>query len=592
MADVPRPEYPRPDWVRDEWLPLNGEWRFDFDDENRGLRDGWFADASPLSRTIRVPFAYQTPASGIDVQDQHSIVWYAREFTIPAAWHGKRILLHFGAVDYEATVWVNGRFAGQHRGGYVPFRLDVTDLVAEGGNQVTVRVVDEPRTDQPRGKQTARREPWGCWYTPVTGIWQSVWLEPVPAIHLADAHLVPDIAAQCLSIRYSLSQVEDGLTLEASIFAEGTLVSRQEVPVPRAHGQWSDLRPLDRGAMNASVPSPRLWSPEKPFLYDLTLRLRRGGEVVDEVKTYFGMREIHAARGQIFLNNRPLYQRLVLDQGYWPEGLYTAPSVDAIRRDVELTKAMGFNGARKHQKIEDPYYYYFCDRLGLLVWSEMPACYEYSEAGAANLRQEWAAAVQRDRNHPSIIAWVPINESWGVDQLKGYAHRQAEAHLMALYYETHSLDGTRLVVSNDGWQQARTDLLTIHEYTQDAADLRARYARFRANRHAAAFSHRLPILLPDHEYDGAPILVTEFGGIKVEEQQAKGWGYGKAASDYGEMVERIRQLVDALIEQDEVVGYCYTQLTDVQQEVNGLLTFDHQPKVDPEKLWSAFRGRG
>lgn len=591
MDNIIRNEYPRPDLVRADWLSLNGQWSFDFDDDNRGLKERWFVDGKGLSKQINVPFAYQTPASGINVQEHHPIVWYAREFLVPRDWSGKRVLLHFGAVDYEATVWVNGQFVGQHKGGYVPFSVDVTDSLTFENDVVVVRVVDSLSTDQPRGKQTVRKEPWGCWYTPVTGIWQSVWLEPVHEAAFTDLFLVPDIDRHLLSINYTLGKVIDGALVEAVVFADGEEVSRQQVCVRESFNRWSDVEPVRRSSLAVPIPSPKLWSPESPFLYDLTLRLRVGDEVIDEIQTYFGMRKVHLEHGQVHLNNRPYFQKLVLDQGYWPEGLYTAPSVEAIRKDVELTKAMGFNGARKHQKIEDPYYYYFCDKLGLLVWSEMPAVYEYSEEGAENLRREWAQAVLRDRNHPCIIAWVPVNESWGVDQLREEVNPQAEAHLMALYYQTKSLDATRLVVSNDGWQHAKTDMVTIHEYTQDADDFRARYLRFRENRHMAAFSHRLPILLPGYDVGNAAILVTEFGGVKVQAQNAEGWGYGEAVSDYEGLLERIGQLVDAILDQPEVVGYCYTQLTDVQQEVNGLLDYNHVPKIEPTRFKEVFRGR-
>ena len=590
MTKYIRQEYPRPDLVRDRWLSLNGEWSFDFDDADQGLREEWARNSSYLDKVINVPFAYQTPASGINCQAYHPVVWYARDFEVPSDWQGDRVLLHFGAVDYEATVWVNGVVVGKHAGGYVPFSFDITDVLTDGSNTITVRVVDEDRIDQPRGKQTATKVWVGCWYTPVTGIWQSVWLEPVAATRFTDIFLKPDIDDEKLTIEYALSQLQHGLVIEVVATSDGKLVASQEVPVPDKVSRWLG-GPLDRGTINLSVPSPYLWSPENPFLYDLVLRLRSGDEVLDELTTYFGMRKIHAERGQVYLNNRPYYQRLILDQGYWVEGLYTVTSIDELRKDVELTKAMGFNGTRKHQKIEDPYFYYFCDKLGLLVWSEMPACYEYDVQGAERLRREWTEAVLRDRSHPSIIAWVPINESWGVDQLSSKVMPEVTAHLMALYYHTKSIDPTRLVVSNDGWEQALTDMLTIHEYTQDACDLKERYEAFKQNRHKKAFSHGRPTLLPEFDYDGAPILVTEFGGVKVEEQQAEGWGYGKAAVDYQEMVQRITDLVDVLLEQDEVVGYCYTQLTDVQQEVNGLLDENHNPKVDVELYRAAFRGK-
>ena len=590
MSTYLRQEYPRPSLVRDRWLSLNGEWRFAFDDDKKGLAKGWAGDPSQLDKVINVPFAYQTPASGINCQEYHPVVWYSRDFEVPSDWQGDRVLLHFGAVDYEAAVWVNGILAGTHSGGYVPFSFDITDLLRDGTNTVTVRVVDEDRITQPRGKQTAAKQPWACWYTPVTGIWQSVWLEPVHDLRFIDIFLKPDIDKETLTVDYTLTRWEPGLSIEAIASAEGSLVSRQEVAVPDAISRWI-AAPLPRGSLSISVPSPRLWSPESPFLYDLVLRLKCGDKVLDELKTYFGMRKVHIDRGQVYLNNKPCYQRLILDQGYWVEGLYTAPSAEALKKDVELTKAMGFNGARKHQKIEDPYYYYYCDKLGLLVWSEMPACYEYDVAGAEALRREWTEAVLRDRNHPCIIAWVPINESWGVDQLSRKVMPDPVFYLMGLYYQTKSLDPTRLVVSNDGWEHAVTDMLTIHEYTQDAGDLRRRYEAFKQNRHKTAFSHGRHTILPQFDYDGVPILVTELGGVKVEEQQAEGWGYGQAAANYGEMLQRIRSLVDAILEQDEVVGYCYTQLTDVQQEVNGLLDAYHNPKVDVELYREIFRGK-
>lgn len=588
MQLTQREEYPRPRLVRERWLSLNGKWRFDFDDADRGLREGWYLDPAPLSRRITVPFAYQTPASGINVQEHHPVVWYARDFTVPDAWHGEELYLHFGAVDYEATVWVNGRFAGQHRGGYVPFRLNITRLVQEGSNRLVVRGVDEPRCDQPRGKQTARRTPWACWYTPVTGIWQSVWLEPLHRVHLEDLYLVPDIDREELRIEYALSAFEDGLSLELTAKWQGEAVASTAVPLPRRFERWSDVTPVNRGVVTLPVPAPKLWTPEHPNLYDLEVRLRLGGAVIDDVRTYFGMRKVHVANGEFFLNNRRYFQRLALDQGYWEEGLYTAPSAEAIRRDVELIKAMGFNGARKHQKIEDPYFYYYCDKLGLLVWSEMPAFYEYSETGAQNFFPEWQQVVLRDRSHPSIVAWVPVNESWGVDQLRTRVHPRAEAHLLAVYYMTHALDGTRPVVSNDGWQHALTDMITIHEYTQDAEDLKARLRAFLERPLATTFSHGTPTLLPGYDNRKAPILVTEFGGVKVEEQGAEGWGYGKAARSYAEMVERLRNLVSAILSEPAIQGFCYTQLTDVQQEVNGLLTIGRQPKVPLETLREIF----
>jgi beta-galactosidase/beta-glucuronidase len=591
MPNLPRSEYPRPDFVRAQWLCLNGPWQFAFDDADCGLYERWYESSASFERIITVPFAYQTPMSGINIQEHHPVVWYKRDLAIPQAWGGQRILLHFGAVDYKATVWVNTQYVGEHQGGYVPFCFDITDYLTPNDNEVTVRVEDDACFNQPRGKQTARKEPWACWYTPVTGIWQSVWLEPVSQTHLAQLHMVPDIDTETLTVHFRLSNLPENLTLEVTVSEAGQEIVKQEIPVPARYTRWSDIKPLQRGTITLSIPQPKYWSPESPFLYDLSVRVKVAGQVVDEVATYFGMRKAHAERGQVFLNNRAYYQRLVLDQGYWEEGLYTAPTLEAIRRDVELTKAMGFNGARKHQKIEDPYYYYYADKLGLLVWSEMPACYEYDEDGAQLLRQEWIEAVQRDRNHPCIIAWTPLNESWGVDQLQRRKQPQIVSYMLELYHLTKSLDPTRLVISNDGWQHALTDLLTIHEYTQNPVDLERRLEAFSQNPHAAVFSHGVYTLLQEFPYNGAPILVTEFGGTRVEAQGSKGWGYGDAVTDYDAWVERIGRLVAAVTSRPDIVGYCYTQLTDVKQEVNGLLTADHTPKVEPERLKAVFVSR-
>jgi len=589
LSNVLRNEYPRPDRVRKEWLSLNGTWDFAFDDRNEGIKGKWFQDLTKLDQKIIVPFAYQAPASGIGTSDYHPVIWYGREFSSPKAWD-ERTILHFGAVDYEATVWVNGIYVGSHRGGYVPFFFDITDLLQPESNELVVRIVDLARPDQPRGKQSARDESWGCWYTPITGIWQSVWLEHLHGLHIEDFHLIPDIKQERVLLEYTLSEITENLSLEATVSAEGNLVSRQDIAVGPVYNRWSNVTPLEEGQLSISVPHARLWSVDHPFLYDLVLTLKHEGQVVDEIKTYFGMREVTSRHGQVYLNGRACYQRLVLDQGYWDEGIYTPLSIDDLKKDVELIKSLGFNGVRKHQKIEDPYFYYYCDKLGLLVWSEMPACYEYSEAGASNLRREWTEAVIRDRNHPSIIAWVPINESWGVDQLTRTMDPRIIAYLESLYYHTRSLDHTRLVVSNDGWQHGTTDLVTIHEYTQNASELTRRYQAFSDNPNATTFSHNLPTLLAGFDLTDQPIIVSEFGGVKIEDGKP-GWGYGKAASSSEDMVNRVSELVDALLSFSEIAGYCYTQLTDVEQEVNGLFTIDRKPKADVKRLKEIFSRR-
>lgn len=564
---IPRPEYPRPQFVRSEWLNLNGEWRFEYDDSNSGIRERWY-DTHAYSQRITVPFAYQTKLSGIHDTDFHDIVWYERDFELPASWANQRVLLHFGAVDYRATVWVNGVCVTQHEGGHVPFHADMTPALQTGSNRITLRAEDiTTDLEQPRGKQYWERESAAIFYTRTTGIWQTVWLEPVPHIALDRVKILPDIDTGEIKLETLLNAHEDGLRITAHITFDGEEIATHTVEVDAA-----------RSTATLTVAAPdavKHWSPESPNLYDLRLRLKRGDTVLDDVQSYFGMRKISVEDGQVMLNNQPYYMRLILDQGYHPDGLLTFPTDDDIKRDVELTKAMGYNGARKHQKVEEPRYLYWADKLGLLVWGEMANAYRFSETAVRRISDEWQSAIARDFNHPCIVAWVPINESWGVPDLKNDP-RQID-HLMALYYLVRSLDTSRLVVSNDGWEHARTDLLTIHDYEGAGDTLRERYGTLENILQARPAKRDL--FVTGFSYDGQPILVTEFGGIGYQKDAQEGWGYTTASGD-DDFIERYRVVISALLSSPHVQGFCYTQLTDVEQEINGLLTYDRQPKVD------------
>lgn len=570
---IPRPEYPRPQFVRADWMNLNGEWQFETDDGDIGLRDQWYAGGHRFSRRILVPFAYQARRSGIGETDFHDIVWYEQAFEVPAAWAGQRLILHFGAVDYQATVWVNGQFAVRHEGGHVPFQADITPLLKSGANRITVRAEDHSTDlEQPRGKQYWEMQSASIFYTRTTGIWQTVWLEPVAETHLERFTLLPDIDTGRIALEFFVAGAEPELTtLRVQVSRDGAPVAEQSFPIERARSG---------GTLEVGRPHElALWSPEHPALYDLALELWRGDQRLDAITSYFGMRKISTQGGQVLLNNQPYMMRLVLDQGYSPESLLTYPSDEALRRDVELAKAMGFNGARKHQKVEEPRYVYWADKLGLLVWGEMANAYLYSAAAVRRITHEWQEAIARDFNHPSIVAWVPINESWGVPEL-GSDSRQID-HLLALYHLVRSLDPSRLVISNDGWEHARTDLLTIHDYEGDGSVLRARYASLestlqarpaRRDLYVAGFTHR-----------SEPILVTEFGGIAYQKAAQQGWGY-TAASDDADFLRRYEAVVSAILSSPHLHGFCYTQLTDVEQEINGLLTYDRQPKVDLELI--------
>jgi beta-galactosidase/beta-glucuronidase len=565
--DIPRPEYPRPQLVRAEWLNLNGEWRFDFDDADKGLKEQWYQNHN-FSRRITVPFAYQSRLSGIGEIDFHDVVWYERDFTLPENWSEKRILLHLGAVDYRAWVWVNGRFVTQHEGGHVPFQTDITDVLQSGSNRITVRVEDTSTDlEQPRGKQYWERDSKSIFYTRTTGIWQTVWLEPVSETHVDSFKLIPDIDTGQIHLEFLLQGFRPDLQLETQIRFDESVIAPQTHPVEASRF----LATVTVG----SAAELHLWSPENPALYDLAVRLCDGEKIMDVISSYFGMRKISIENGKVQLNNQPYYMRLVLDQGYHPDGLLTFPSDDAIKRDAELTKALGFNGARKHQKVEEPRYLYWADHLGLLVWGEMANSYQFSATAVRRITNEWQHAVQRDFNHPSIVAWVPINESWGVPNLKTDS-RQID-HLLALYHLVRSLDPTRLVISNDGWEHARTDLLTIHDYEGAGEILRERY-RTRESILQARPAKR-DLYVPGFNHNGEPILVTEFGGIGYQKDAQKGWGYTTATDD-AEFIRHYRDVVSAILACEQVQGFCYTQLTDVEQEINGLLTYDRQPKID------------
>jgi beta-galactosidase/beta-glucuronidase len=587
---VPRPEYPRPQFRRPDWVNLNGVWRFAFDDEGVGFARGWHqvgaeslrAGNPPFDRRIIVPFCYQSKLSGIGDTSFHDVVWYARTFeSLPSDATEERLLLHFGAVDYRATVWVNGAQVAEHEGGHTPFYEDVTAALGDGENVVVVRAED-PSQDVtiPRGKQYWKEESEGIFYTRTTGIWQTVWLEPVSRRRIDTLRLTPDVEATCVHVEAEVEGFEPSASLRLIVELDGEVVLEDLVGLQSALVERS-LPLLRRGEAPqtphlAGWPAPALWSPEDPNLYDLKLELLdEEGGVIDAVDSYFGMRKIEARDGQVFLNNRPYYQRLVLDQGYFPEGLLTAPTDDDLREDIELAKEMGFNGARKHQKVEDPRWLYWADALGFLVWGEMANAYQYSPDYVRRITGEWQEAIRRDYNHPCIVAWVPMNESWGVPEL---ASDPAQVdHLLALYHLTRSVDRTRLVVSNDGWEHALTDLCTIHDYG-DSQDLASRYATPESS--VSARPARRPIYAPGHGYRGEPILITEFGGIAFS---GEGWGYS-TVSDAEEFLGRYGSLIAALLGSEAVQGFCYTQLTDVEQEINGLLTYDRQPKVELARI--------
>ena len=527
-------DYPRPNFRRPRWISLDGEWEF-----GAGA-------VETFDRKIVVPFCPQSSLSGIGDPSPGDVVWYRRRFDAPET---ERLLLHFGAVDYRATVWVNGEEVVRHEGGHTPFSADISRVAGRRGNVVTVRAED-PLADRtiPRGKQHWTARPEGIFYTATTGIWQTVWLEPLPSRSIDGLRLTPDL---------------DRGSVDIAVDAEG------EVEVVASFEGREVGRRSGSGVIR--LDAVHSWSPEAPRLYDLEVTLAHSGHEVDRVASYFGLRSIETRDGRFWLNGAPYVQRLVLDQGYFPGGLMTPPSGADLRRDIELAKAMGFNGARKHQKVEDPRWLHWADRLGLLAWGEMPSLRQHSLAAERRFIAEWSDAVRRDRDHPCIVAWAPVNESDGLSA-------DPAAFLEEVYRLTHELDPTRPVVSNDGWEHATTDLCTLHDYAT-ADVLRSRY---RSVESALDPSFRIrPPYLPGYGYRGEPIVLSEFGGVALA--GAGGTSYSEAMGAAG-LVQVYQEMIEALMDPGPVQGFCYTQLTDVEPERNGLLTFERKPKIDPALL--------
>jgi len=596
-VEFPAGVHPRPQLTRDRWFDLSGEWQFSYDDSDIGLSRCWYrtwhSSAGVVERSITVPYPPESAASGIGDTGYHRVLWYRRTFTAPHQ-PGERLLLHFGAVDYSAEVWLNGQLVASHTGGHTPFSADITDALLDSAEQVlVVRAVDDPRDlEQPRGKQDWQDEPHAIWYERTSGIWQRVWLEPVPAVRIEKLRWTPDVEAAVLRLDVRLNQVaQQPLRLRLRLTGQDTELADSTVSVTRGRATIAVRLPqadmtLERQRM--------LWSPETPNLFEAEIELYGNDEAgtptpVDRVHSYAAMRSIAASNNRILLNGRPYFLRLVLDQGYWPESHLAVPDSEATRREVQLVRELGFNGVRLHQRAADPSFLYWCDRLGLLVWAEMPAAYEFSTRAVERITEEWTEIQRRDYSHPCIIAWVPINESWGVPTLTSSAAQRS--FVTALYHLTKALDPTRLVVGNDGWEQIVTDVLTVHDYTAHGKVLSQRYGN------TAAVSTTLQdvqpgyrsVLLPGMTADGLPLMITEFGGISYDTDDGPSWhGYSVARSSE-ELLARYRALVDALLDAPAISGFCYTQLTDTLQEKNGLLTADRTPKADPAVLRSINR---
>jgi beta-galactosidase/beta-glucuronidase len=582
-VDHAAPVHPRPQLTRARWTDLSGTWQFAYDDEDRGLRERWYESEGPFDRTIRVPFPPESQASGIDDHGFHPVLWYRTTFDV-APDPGGALLLHLGAVDHAACVWVNGHLVATHEGGHTPFSADVTPaLTTEGPQVLVVRAEDDPHDlEQPRGKQDWEDLPHAIWYERTSGIWQPVWLEPVPATRVEHLRWTPDVDAALVRLDLRLIRADDRplrlnvvLTQHGEVIADDTVAVRGD-RVLRDFPFASTDTTLGRHTM--------LWSPENPNLIEASIRLVDADGPVDEVSSYTALRSIAAGGHRVVLNGRPYFLRLVLEQGYWRESHLAAPSEQALRREVEIVKDLGFNGVRLHQNVADPRFLYWCDRLGLLVWAEMPAAYEFSAVMMDLLTREWLEVLRRDHSHPCVVAWVPMNESWGVPRLERSAAQRD--FVRGLYHLTKALDPTRLVIGNDGWEQIVTDVVTVHDYTGRGSVLRERYGTSEAVHKTLQGTQPgyRSLLLEGTRWNGEPVVVSEFGGISYAMDDEESWGGYGAVRSAKDLLDRYRQLVDALIDSPAIAGFCWTQLTDTLQEKNGLLTENRVPKVEPSVI--------
>ncbi len=557
---LPRKEYPRPQFVRKGWMNLNGEWQFEIDHGGSGRSRG-MVEKEKYDSKIIVPFCPESKLSGVGYTDFMRAVWYKRTFMLPKDAKGKRVFVNFGAVDYLAEVWVNGVSVGTHRGGYVGFRLEITHALKEGENTIVVCADDDLRSGhQPYGKQSPRYESFGCSYTRTTGIWQTVWLEWANETFLENVRLTPDAANASLLIEAEISGNTEGVTLWAQAAFDGEYECEIETG---ANGNNAQMLML--------IENVHLWNVGEGNLYDLTLSLRKDGKEIDRLDSYFGLRSISFDGMKCLINGKPVFQRLILDQGFYSDGIYTASCDEELKNDILRSMAMGFNGARLHQKVFEPRFLYWADKLGYICWGEMASWGADPKDGwiLPTFLDEWVQIIKRDYSVPSIVGWCPWNETWGES-----GNGQHAETMRMTYRITKALDRTRPCIDTSGGIHVETDIYDTHDYEQNPEIYKERYAP------------DAPIIYDQfkgrqHYKEGLPVFVSEYGGIGWN-PDGKGWGYGTGPKTEEEFIARYKGLTDALLDNPNHMGFCYTQLTDVEQEINGLYYYDRRPKFDPE----------
>ena len=566
-AAVPRPEHPRPDVFRTNWITLNGEWQFEIDEQANGEARGLIT-GQDLARKIIVPFCPESKLSGISNYGFMTHTWYRRTFDTPASMKRKRVRLHFGAVDYRAWVWVNGQPVGSHVGGSVAFNFDITRFLRESRNELVVHVFDDTASGrQPTGKQTHTVSE-GCVYTRTTGIWQPVWLEAVGSSFVESFSVVPDPDRTRVLLEVTVQGSDPDLKLTAEAFADGKSVGKDSCTA-----SWRNHR------LVVELSKKRLWETGSPFLYDLKFTLTHGKEKVDEVASYFGLRKVSIEGRGILLNGKRVFQRLILDQGFYPDGIWTAPSDEALKHDIEMSMAAGYNGARLHQKVFEPRFLYWADKLGYLVWGEFPNWgYDYRPENYANYINEWTEVLLRDRNHPAIVGWCPFNETPAA----------AGEIQQIIWRETKAIDPTRPVLETSGWAHTvrNAEVRDDHDYNQTPATFKERWMGFFDAAAASPLPPRYSGSASGREDLGVPLMVSELGGTVWGDTQG-GWGYGAGPKNLEEFYQRYTGLVGALLDNPDLFGFCYTQLTDVEQEHNGLYFYDRKPKFDAQRLHAA-----